>query len=880
MPQLAAPRSPLTAGAEEGVRGGRMVGREQPGRGEHVVEVDDRRGCSRELPAAPTWSPVPSRAPGRDVGRVVAQHPAGAHQQVHLAQVLAAALDDPAVGAAHLRRPACRRSATPTAAAATRSSSSRSSARRRAGTPGRPAVPPRRPAAARCPRAARAATPSSTVGTALQRIPRSPSTVRLTGRVATTSRASPASSGSVSTTECTSVVAPPTSTTTTSPAPGCSASRPWASSSTAVSTTSGVAPRTIAVKSARFERCLPPITCRRNVSRIAARADPGASTPMRGTTLPASTYGVPARRRAPRPRRGPRRCRPPRRAAPAGPRQGGRTAQQHLGVAAVGAADEQHARPAGLAPASAGRRGSARRWTTCTTRPPLDSATRRPASAVTSSSLPTTAIRSPPPADEQASTSASSARGSTRASSARHASQPSSTSVSRVVGWLAEATRSARGQVDERRLGERRPEVDAARPAGHSPTGRGRGRRAGRRRSRCRPRAGSGPRAPRGRCRPREAWVIRPGCSISDSTPPSDSARVNTSARGAHVQRLLLAARDPERDDAAVPLHLPGWPPRARGARRARGRSPARHAGWPARNSTTFSALSQCRSIRTAERLEPAQRRARRRTGRRPRRWRSGGSRPLGERRGRGRRARRRRRRSGRRSTSSWSARRRRRPATAAAGGTATRRCCRRRAARRRRARPPASASMSPMLSSGLVGVSTQTILVSPGRIAARTASTSETGRGVREPPRLLDLGEQPVVPPYASSGMTTWSPGAQRPEQGVLGGEAAGEREAPLPLLQRRDVASSAVRVGLASGSTRSRRASRRRRPACRCWSRRWAGSPRRSWGRARSRRGSHASRSRTSGCAQRTAERTARVMVDEPSPREGSSSPARCRD
>ena len=46
-------------------------------------------------------------------------------------------------------------------------------------------------------------------------------------------------------------------------------------------------------------------------------------------------------------------------------------------------------------------------------------------------------------------------------------------------------------------------------------------------------------------------------------------------------------------------------------------------------------------------------------------------------------------------------------------------------------------ASMSAMPSSGLVGVSTQTILVWPGRIAARTASTSAMVRdGVLDPPR------------------------------------------------------------------------------------------------------------------------------------------------
>src|SRR5262249_53487086 len=62
--------------------------------------------------------------------------------------------------------------------------------------------------------------------------------------------------------------------------------------------------------------------------------------------------------------------------------------------------------------------------------PPLDRATRRPASAVTSSSLPTTAIRSPPPALEQARAGATWARGSRSTSWRRHASYPSSTSVS------------------------------------------------------------------------------------------------------------------------------------------------------------------------------------------------------------------------------------------------------------------------------------------------------------------------------------------------------------------------------------------------------------------------------------------------------------------
>ena len=56
---------------------------------------------------------------------------------------------------------------------------------------------------------------------------------------------------------------------------------------------------------------------------------------------------------------------------------------------------------------------------------------------------------------------------------------------------------------------------------------------------------------------------------------------------------------------------------------------------------------------------------------------------------------------------------------------------------------------MSPMLSSGLVGVSTQTSLVSPGRIAARTASTSETAAGLWARPHTFStLSKSRKVPP------------------------------------------------------------------------------------------------------------------------------------
>ncbi|MCY1557588.1 hypothetical protein D9M68_944480 [compost metagenome] len=66
-----------------------------------------------------------------------------------------------------------------------------------------------------------------------------------------------------------------------------------------------------------------------------------------------------------------------------------------------------------------------------------------------------------------------------------------------------------------------------------------------------------------------------------------------------------------------------------------------------------------------------------------------------------------------------------------------------------------ARSSMSPILSSGFVGVSTQTSLVLDF-IAARTASTSDTGAGVYSIPHCVNtLSMRRKVPPYASSGMT-----------------------------------------------------------------------------------------------------------------------------
>ena len=104
----------------------------------------------------------------------------------------------------------------------------------------------------------------------------------------------------------------------------------------------------------------------------------------------------------------------------------------------------------------------------------------------------------------------------------------------------------------------------------------------------------------------------------------------------------------------------------------------------------------------------------------------------------------RRRRRSGRRGTWWWSARRRRRRARAAAAGRARRRCCRRRAGRRPACATSATAAMSTMPSSGLVGVSIQTTRV-VGRSAARSGvEVGEVDGRVLDAPRREDLVDQP----------------------------------------------------------------------------------------------------------------------------------------
>ena len=111
-----------------------------------------------------------------------------------------------------------------------------------------------------------------------------------------------------------------------------------------------------------------------------------------------------------------------------------------------------------------------------------------------------------------------------------------------------------------------------------------------------------------------------------------------------------------------------------------------------------------------------------------------------------------------------------------------------------------ASASMSPMFSSGLVGVSTQTTLVRPGSMAARTASTSLTGAvPFARPQRVSTLSKSRWVPPYASSGMTTWSPGSQIARSRVSSAASPEAKANPRsPSSSAAMLPSSAVRVGL----------------------------------------------------------------------------------
>ena len=222
--------------------------------------------------------------------------------------------------------------------------------------------------------------------------------------------------------------------------------------------------------------------------------------------------------------------------------------------------------------------------------------------------------------------------------------------------------------------------------------------------------------------------------------------------------------------------------------------------GWLVRKSAIRSALSQCRSIRTASVLSPRWVR-KQSNGPGPHPSRSGGSRPSPRPRGRVRRARRPRRRSGRRRTWSCCARRCRRRAAAAAGGTAKRTCCRRPAALRPRGRPRPAPRCRRSRAAGWSGSRPRPAWSAPGRIAARTASTSSTGAGLWVRPHgTATLSKSRNVPPYASSGMTAWSPGLQSARSRVSSAASPEANAKPRsPSSTAASAPSRAVRVGLA---------------------------------------------------------------------------------
>ena len=178
----------------EAVGGHRMPSGEQAGGGQHVVAVDHDLGAPGQLPAALDARRCcrRTRARRRPGGRGGARHPSRRAGRPRAGPCRCA----PRPGRQGRPRPGCgrRAGAGPAPRPRAASCSSISPRRRRSGT--KPGSSWRRLAAS-----ARSSRPAaSTVETADQRMPRSPSTVRVTGVVATTSRERPASSGSSSTT--------------------------------------------------------------------------------------------------------------------------------------------------------------------------------------------------------------------------------------------------------------------------------------------------------------------------------------------------------------------------------------------------------------------------------------------------------------------------------------------------------------------------------------------------------------------------------------------------------------------------------------------------------------------------------------------------------
>ena len=269
-----------------------------------------------------------------DARPAVAQHAARADQQVDLAQVLAGALDDAALGADHDLAAAgvpAQREADRRAGDAPR--------RRRLGVVVGDEAGSSLTAYAR-PRPGRRGRASATVVTADQRMPRSPSTVRVTRVVATTSRLE----RRVLRVELDDAVhvGGRAADVDDHDVAGAGARQAAASSSTPVSTTSGVAPCTMRDEVGPAAEVLAADHVgQEHLADRGPGADSGARTPIRGTTL--SAQHVRRRRRGSSATSSRASTLP---ATTTGPGQPARRArgrgQDDLAVAAVGAAGEQH----------------------------------------------------------------------------------------------------------------------------------------------------------------------------------------------------------------------------------------------------------------------------------------------------------------------------------------------------------------------------------------------------------------------------------------------------------------------------------------------------------------------------------------------------------
>src|SRR5680860_1327306 len=99
---LPGPASVTGQPLRQAVRRVRLGSGQQPDRAQRVVVVDHDAGSARQLPAPfMVGTEAVGEHPVDHPGPAVPQHAAGADQQVDLAQVLAGALEDPALRADH-----------------------------------------------------------------------------------------------------------------------------------------------------------------------------------------------------------------------------------------------------------------------------------------------------------------------------------------------------------------------------------------------------------------------------------------------------------------------------------------------------------------------------------------------------------------------------------------------------------------------------------------------------------------------------------------------------------------------------------------------------------------------------------------------------------